>query len=125
MQSAETTPAEYLAGLESGWRRETLLELRKLLATEAPEAIEGMAYGMLSYTYDGRALFHLNAQKNYVSLYVGDTRKVDPEGSLLEGLDRGKGCIRFKKSTRVAETGIRAFIAETARMAAEGLDTYC
>jgi len=125
MQSKAKTPRLYLEALEDDWRRETLLELRDLVAAEAPDALEGMAYGMLSYTYEGKALFALNAQKSYVSLYVGDARKIDPDGSMLEGLNRGKGCVRFTKSVNVAETGIRAFIAEAARMAREGLDIDC
>ncbi len=125
MQSEATTPEEYLESLASDWRLETLQELRALLRSEAPEAVEGVEYGMLSYSYDSRRLFHLGAQSSYVSLYVGDARKVDPDGTLLSSVDLGKGCIRFRKSTRVGETGIQAFIAEAVRMAREGLDIDC
>lgn len=125
MQSAARTPAEYLESLEDDWRRETLEALREMLTAEAPDAVEDIGYGMLSYTLGDRALFHLHTQKNYVSLYVGDTRKIDPEGTMLAGLDLGKGCIRFKKSVQVEQTGIQTFIAEAARMARAGLDTYC
>ena len=125
MKSAATTPTEYLDGLEGDWRRETLRELRDIVLEEAPDAIEGVGYGMLSYTLGGGALFHLHAQKNHVALYVGDARKVDRDGTLLADLDVGKGCIRFSKSVRVGDTAIREFIAEAARMAREGLDTDC
>ena len=125
MQSTATTPSEYLAELEHDWRRETLLALRELVKKAAPEALEGIAYGMLSYTFAGKTLFSLHAQRNYVSLYVGDIRKIDRDGAMLAGLDLGKGCIRFKKSVSVGDTGIKGFIAEAARMAREGLDTDC
>lgn len=125
MQSTATTPRKYLAELENDWRRETLMALRDLVKQEAPEAVEGVGYGMLSYTVAGKTLFSLHAQKNYVSVYVGDIRKIDRDGTMLAGLDLGKGCIRFKKSVTVGETGVHAFIGEASRMAREGLDTDC
>jgi len=45
----------------------------------------------------------LNAQKNYISLYVGDRHKIDPEMKLLKGLNLGKGCIRISKSKSIPD----------------------
>ena len=80
---------------------------------------------MLSYSDSAGVLFQLNAQKIYVSFYVGDTKKVDPEGILLEGLNHGKGCIRFKKSIDIAETRIDEFIEKVLKLRAEGKDLSC
>jgi hypothetical protein len=114
MQYDVSTPDEYLRALANDWRRETLLSLRELITREAPELRESIAYKMLSYGDDRGPVFALNAQKGYVSLYVTHAAEVDPTGELLAGLDHGKGCIRFKKSLRVADTKIGAFISRAA-----------
>ena len=80
---------------------------------------------MLSYGDERGAVFALNAQKGYVSFYVGNADKVDPSGELLGNLDRGKGCIRFKKSVKVPDTAIGAFISRAAAMRRQGGDIDC
>jgi uncharacterized protein YdhG (YjbR/CyaY superfamily) len=110
MQHDVGSPAEYLDGHENDWRRETLLSLRSIIQKWAPHLIEGIDYKMLSYRDKEAIVFCLNVQKSYVSLYVGDIRKIDLDGSMLDGLSHGKGCIRFKKSNKVDSTQIEAFI---------------
>jgi uncharacterized protein YdhG (YjbR/CyaY superfamily) len=117
---------EYLSKLENDWRKEKLSEVRELLLSY-PEIKEGMNYGMLSYG-DGsedEPVFHLNAQKNYVSLYVGDISKIDPDHSILKGLNLGKGCIRISKTKNISETGLKEFIEKTINLWLEGKDIYC
>jgi Domain of unknown function (DU1801) len=70
-------------------------------------------------------VFGFNAQKNSVNLYVGTARKIDPDGVLLAGLDVGKGCIRFKKSTSVADTRIEEFIQKAMALWRKGEDSGC
>ncbi len=110
MQYNVKTPSEYIDQLDDDWRLEKLEELRAIIKSKAPDMIEGINYKMLSYGDTDGIAFHLNAQKNYVSLYVGDTKKIDHDGELLQGLDIGKGCIRFKKSIVVSDTRIEEFI---------------
>lgn len=114
MPYAVGTPDEYLNALEADWRRDTLYALRHLILQHAPELRETIRYKMLSYDDDRGPVFGLNAQKGYVSLYVGNAANVDPTGMLLGGLNRGKGCIRFTKSVNVAVTRIDEFIARAA-----------
>ena len=111
MQSNATTPDDFLAGLDSDWRRRTLEQIRAIIQREAPDLEESMHHKMLGYSDDDEFIFHLNVQRGYVSLYVDDISEIDPDGALLDGLDLGKGCIRFKASTSVPETRIDAFIA--------------
>lgn len=125
MQYEATTPEEYLNQLENDWRKEKVEELRKLIQSAGPDIEEGINYKMLCYRGESGIVFHLNAQKNYVSLYIGDTKKVDPEGELLKGLDVGKGCIRFKKTTSLKDTNIVAFIEKTIEFWRDGKDIYC
>ena len=51
---------------------------------------------MLAYGSEASDLFGLNAQKSYVSLYVGTIEKIDNASVLLAGFDSVKGCIRIK-----------------------------
>jgi Uncharacterized conserved protein len=125
MQYDVKTPGEYLETLESDWRRETLLQLRALIQGQAPELVEGIDYKMLSYRDATGIVFALNAQKHYVSFYVGNASTIDPDGALLAGLDHGKGCIRFKKSVSVAKTQIETFIERAAELNRRGIDTGC
>ena len=125
MQYNALTPAEYLDVLEEDWRKETLLQIRDVILEKAYDFKERIHYKMLCYTDELGDLFHLNAQKHYVSLYVGDSAKVDPDGSLLKGLNLGKGCIRFKKSVKVTDTRIDEFIERAVQLWKEGIDIGC
>lgn len=125
MQYDVTTPAEYFARLDDDWRRETLQQLRALVMQKGPRLTEGINYKMLSYGDERGHVFHLNAQKHYVSLYVGNIEKIDPGGQLLAGIDLGKGCIRFKKSTVVSATQVDKFIERALQRWSRGEDTGC
>ena len=125
MQYDVKTPKEYLEKLEDDWRKSTLLALRTLILESAPDLMEGIEYKMLAYSDDDGGVFGLNAQKHYVSLYVGDASKIDATGELLRGLNCGKGCVRFSKSVVVGETRIDEFIARTMELRANGADTDC
>lgn len=125
MQYEVDTPEQYLGALEDDWRRETLLALRRLILGLAPGYTECIRYKMLCYDDAEGPVLALNAQKGYVSLYTGDARKVDPDGELLEGLDCGKGCIRFRKSRKVEDTKIDRFIEKVVEIRARGGDVGC
>jgi uncharacterized protein YdhG (YjbR/CyaY superfamily) len=119
------TPSEYLNMLDTDWRKAKLLEIRKLIKKHGPELKEGINYGMLGDAHRNGGGFALNAQKNSVNFYVGTARKIDPDGALLAGLDVGKGCIRFKKTTAVADTRFEEFIKKAVTMLRNGADCGC
>ncbi|MFK7771885.1 MAG: iron chaperone [Saprospiraceae bacterium] len=119
------TPTEYLDQLEKDWRYEKVQQLRKIIQIKAPHLVEGIDYKMLCYGDEEGVLFHLNAQMNYVSFYVGDIKKVDHEGKMLEGINLGKGCVRFKKSINIEETRIDEFIEKILEMRKKGKDFGC
>ncbi len=75
MQYDVKTPSEYIKVLNDDWRREKLEEVRALIKSKAPSLSEGINYKMLSYGDKNGNVFHLNAQKHYVSLYVGNVEK--------------------------------------------------
>lgn len=123
MQYEASTPSEYLNLLEDDWRKAKLMELRSMLLDTSLN--EGIKYKMLSYADEKGIMFQLNAQKNYVALYVGNASNVDPSGELLEGIDHGKGCLRFKKSINVSETKIDSFISKALDMWRKDEDFDC
>ncbi|MEM9234820.1 MAG: DUF1801 domain-containing protein [Pseudomonadota bacterium] len=115
----------YLAALEEDWRRDKLLLLRDLISRKAPDLEEVISYKMLGYRDGEELVFHLNAQKNHVGFYVGNAEKIDPEGDLLEGLNVGKGCIRYSKSVAIDEARMGKFIARAVQMHRDGEDIGC
>jgi uncharacterized protein YdhG (YjbR/CyaY superfamily) len=125
MQYDAKTPTEYLRMLDLDWRKEKLLELRSCIKKHGPELKEAIKYGMLAYEFPEGGGFALNAQKNSVNFYVGTAKKIDPDGTLLAGLDVGKGCIRFKKSKAIADTHIEEFIKKAMAMLRNGEDFGC
>ncbi len=80
---------------------------------------------MLCYSKGEQSIFHLNAQKAYLSLYVGNIDQVGNSGSLLKGFDMGKGCIRIKKGIKLSETKLDEFIAEAINFWNKGGNTDC
>ncbi len=110
MQYDAKTPEEYLSMLDNDWRRDKLLEIRRMILEHGPELEESIKYKMLSYDIGDEGLFGLNAQKSYVSLYVGDIEKIENSSTLLEGFNTGKGCIRVRKSVELSNTGLEQFI---------------
>lgn len=119
------TPQEYLSLLKVDWRKENIEIIRAWIIEIDPEIEEGIQYKMLSYGKGVHNLFHLNAQKNYVSLYVGDISKIENGKNLLNDLDLGKGCIRIKKSILLEETLLKSFIQKTIEYWNNGGDTNC
>lgn len=91
-------PAEYLDALEADWRKERLLVIRDIFLA-VPGVAEGMKYKMLGYDVGDKGLGVLNAQKGYVSVYMDPLTALDPDGTLLAGMDYGRSCLRVKKRT--------------------------
>ncbi|WP_449539107.1 iron chaperone [Ferdinandcohnia sp. Marseille-Q9671] len=125
MQYDAKNSEEYLELLEDDWRKEKLLEIRQMIFAYAPEMEEVIRYKMLNYGKDDNYVFALNAQKHYVSLYVGTIDKVENAETLLSGYNYGKGCIRVKKSLKIKDTGLEQFIHKTVDMWRAGEDTAC
>ncbi|AKP50207.1 iron chaperone [Cyclobacterium amurskyense] len=125
MQYEAKTPSEYLKELENDWRKVKLEEIRKLIKNKGPSLQEGIEYKMLSFGNGEKNIFHLNAQSAYVSLYVGNIDKVENAQDLLRAFDKGKGCIRIRKSIDLSKTGLEAFIKKTIDLWEKGGNTDC
>lgn len=102
-----------------------MLAVRQLILKNWTDCNEGIEWGMLSFGDESKNIFHLTAQKGYVSLYVGDTNKVENADKMLDGFDRGKGCIRIKKSLDLSATKLEAFILGTIALHKAGGNMDC
>ncbi|MEQ9167618.1 MAG: DUF1801 domain-containing protein [Cyclobacteriaceae bacterium] len=125
MQYEAKNPNDYLESLKSDWRKDKLEEVRGMIKENGPNLKEGIEYKMLCYSNVGKSIFHLNAQKAYVSLYVGNINKVANSETLLKEFDVGKGCIRIKKDIKLSETKLEEFILKTINLWRKGGDTDC
>ena len=124
MQYDVKTPDEYINVIEEDWRKEKLLKVRQIILDYSPDLKEVIQYKMLGYEDKDGLFMSLNAQRNYVGFYVGDIAKIDEDGSLLKGIDCGKGCVRIKKSNQV-EGGITLFIKKAIDYRKRGIDIDC
>ena len=125
MQYDVVTPDEYLRQLDDDWRKDKLLHIRSLILKNSPSPKEFIQYKMLTYGSEDNTVFHLNAQKNYVSLYIGNVDKVENARELLKGFDLGKGCIRFKKSSSVDSPHLKKIIDKVIEIWRIGGDLAC
>ena len=96
MQYDAATPEAYLEMLEEDWRRERLLLIREMFLG-VPGVAESMSYKMLGYHRGGAVFGHLNAQKGFVGVYLGDLERIDPGGVIRGGMNCGKSCVRVRK----------------------------
>jgi len=85
---------EYLVGVPE-LQRGALERLRAQIRTAAPDAEEGISYGMPAFKLDGRFFVGFGAGKDHLSLYAGKA----PLGAFkaeLGGYRLWKGTINFK-----------------------------
>lgn len=121
------TPKQYLNALEEDWRKEKLLQIREMVLSYAPELDESIRYKMLNFGLNEADdyVFALNAQKHYVSLYVGDIEKIDPTGEMLKEYNLGKGCVRVRKTLDIDKTQLQEFIKQSIDLWRNGKDIDC
>ena len=125
MQYPVNSPSEYFDALDNDWRKDKLLQVRDLILKYGSDLSESIEYKMLAFGMNGKNIFHLNAQSAYVSLYVGTINKVDGADKMLKEFNKGKGCIRIKKSVNIDETGLEEFIEKTIDIWRDGGETDC
>jgi uncharacterized protein YdhG (YjbR/CyaY superfamily) len=85
---------DYLAGLPQE-QREALVRVRAVVERVAPDAEEGVSYGMPAYLHAGRPLLGLRAAKKHLSVFPFSPAAVEAVKDRLEGFDLSKGTIRF------------------------------
>ena len=115
MQTKATTIDEFLADVPDE-RRAALEELRKQISAAAPDATEGINYGVPAFKLHGRPLVSFAAAKNHCSFYVQSPAVMRAHAAELKGYETTKGAVHFSPEKRIpadlVTKLVRARIAE-------------
>lgn len=68
--------------------------LQKLVKETAPQAVEGISYGMPAYKLNGKPLVYFAAQKKHFGFYATPSAHAVFETELA-GYKKGKGSVQF------------------------------
>lgn len=74
--------------------QDQLRVLRKLVKETAPNAVEGISYGMPAYKLHGKPLVYFAAQKNHFGFYATPSAH-EAFKEDLSGFKKGKGSVQF------------------------------
>ena len=124
MQYEASTPKEYINLLDNDWRKDLLFEIRRFILERDSSIIETIEYKMLAFHMSGSTFLHLNAQKNYVGIYVGNISKINHSDDVLKNYDCGKGCVRIKRSNTFGRD-LKKLIESVVDMSKRGEDHSC
>jgi uncharacterized protein YdhG (YjbR/CyaY superfamily) len=106
----------FLAGLPDD-QRAALERLRGVIRRAAPDAVEGVSYGVPSFKYRGRPLVSIGATRNHCAFYVQSPAVMEAHADALRGYDTSKGTVRFPAASPLPDdlvtALVRARIAET------------
>jgi uncharacterized protein YdhG (YjbR/CyaY superfamily) len=85
---------EYLDALSKD-KRVTLSKVRRAIQSAAPDAEEGMSYGIPAFRLNGRMLMWFGASTNHCSVYPG-AHPIKALKDQLAGYETSKGTVRFR-----------------------------
>lgn len=86
-----------------------LEELRRIIKTAAPKAVESISYGMPSYKYEGRPLVYFGGYKTHVGFYPTPSALIKFQKELSK-YKTGKGTAQFPLDIPLPKTLIRAMV---------------
>jgi uncharacterized protein YdhG (YjbR/CyaY superfamily) len=112
MQSQAKDVNQYLKEVPAE-RLEALRQLREMCLITLKGYEESMAYGMPSYTKDGIVEVAFASQKQYISLYILKEEVLNRHRSSLQGVNLGKGCIRYTKPEKINYEIVNKLLVET------------
>jgi uncharacterized protein YdhG (YjbR/CyaY superfamily) len=92
--TAPTTIDEYL-DTQPERQRACLEEVRAVVHATAPDATEGISYGMPAFKDHGRILVYFAGFKNHWSLFPGSRAVVEAHAAELGDRIKGPGTLRF------------------------------
>jgi uncharacterized protein YdhG (YjbR/CyaY superfamily) len=97
-----TAMDDYLDGLPPE-QKTALARVRAVVEGVAPEAEEGVSYGMPAYLYAGRPLLGFRAAKRHLSVFPFSPAAIEAVKDRLGGFDLSKGTIRFSPDSPVPD----------------------
>ena len=90
---SSTDVDEYIANFEAHMRSR-LQEMRQLVATEAPDAVESKSYGLVGYKLDNQPLVYFGGFKSHVGFYATPNGH-EAFAKELSQYKQGKGSVQF------------------------------
>jgi uncharacterized protein YdhG (YjbR/CyaY superfamily) len=99
----------YLATLPDDQQR-ALNSLRGVIRAAAPEATEGISYGVPAFKQDGHPVVSFGAAKSHCAFYVMSEAVMTAHADAVRKLDTSKGTIRFKPADPIPESLVRELV---------------
>jgi hypothetical protein len=97
-------------------QRDTLLELRKLILSVAPEAAEEIKWSRPCYS-NGRGMFcYLYSTKSYATLGFQKGTTLNDSDGLLEGTGKDMRHIKFRSGRSVRDPGVFKLLRQAASL---------
>jgi uncharacterized protein YdhG (YjbR/CyaY superfamily) len=93
---------DYLNGLPPA-QKDALARVRAVVERVAPEAEEGVSYGMPAFLYAGRPLLGVRAAKRHLSVFPFSPAAIEAVKDRLAGFELSKGTIRFTPDSLVPD----------------------
>jgi uncharacterized protein YdhG (YjbR/CyaY superfamily) len=107
----------YFAGLADD-QRAALQKLRETISSAAPEAEEGITYGMPGFTLGGRGLVGYSAFQDHYSFFPMSPKAIEAHREEVGARVTGKGTISFEYGrplpVRLVKKVVKTRLAEVA-----------
>jgi len=104
-------------------KRAVLQTLRETIAAAAPDAVEGISYGLPAFRYRGRPLVSYHASLGHCAFFPMSPAVLDRHRDELAEFDLAKGTIRFSPDrpipAEIVSAIVRERLAETDAAAAD------
>ena len=104
-----TSVEEFFRGL-SGEPKAALQKLRETIASAAPQAEEGVTYGMPGFLVGGKGLVGYMAFMDHYSLFPMGQEAIEAHREELGDLVTGKGTISFPYGIRLPVTLVKKVV---------------
>ncbi|MBB5868472.1 uncharacterized protein YdhG (YjbR/CyaY superfamily) [Allocatelliglobosispora scoriae] len=89
---------DYLDSLDEP-ARAAFEHVRRLATALAPDAEQGVSYGMAALRYRGKPLLGFRAAKEHLSIFPFSPAAIDAVRERLTGYELSKGTVRFTAAT--------------------------
>ncbi|MCA9324384.1 DUF1801 domain-containing protein [Candidatus Saccharibacteria bacterium] len=87
------TANEYIAGF-SGEVHARLLQMREIIQSIAPEAVESLSYGLVGYKYKGKPLVYFGGFEKHIGFYATPNGH-EAFAKEFANYKQGKGSVQF------------------------------
>ena len=100
---------DLIAGLDEA-RGSALRHVLDLALAAAPEAEQGMSYGVPALRHHGRPLLGFNAWDTHLAIYPFSPAAIEPAREALDGFSVSKGTVRFTVEHPLPDQAVTAIV---------------